>query len=90
MTTYQTYGVDASGRCTHAGPKTARRMNTRTAWYIQRSWERWRERYLREHSGDYPLRSDTAPTVALRAHPLGKPGECREYMFRRAGKGGVL
>lgn len=80
MQAYQTYGVDASGHVTHAGPHTVSRMTLRTAYYLQRSWLRWRRRYLATHPGNYPLRR-VAPTVALWAHPVGRPSECLEYRW---------
>lgn len=81
MQAYQTYGIDATGHLTHAGPNRVRRMNLRAAWRIQQSWERWRKRYLATHPGEYPLRTNTAPTVALRVHPVGQPQQCAEYRW---------
>jgi len=81
MTEYQTYGIDAAGIVTHGGVTKAKRMTPRLARRIQREWEKWRIQYLADHPGDYPLRH-CPPTVALRAHPLGRPQECREYRFR--------
>ncbi len=68
---YQTYGVNAAGHCTHAGPNNVRRMDQRTAKRLQRDWVRWIKRQYRD--GEHPVEFvDT--TVALLAHPVGEPG----------------
>ena len=72
MKHYQTYGVDAQGLITHAGPHWARSMTMKVAYHLQSSWERWRARYIREHPGTYPLQ-DVPATVALHMHPIDDP-----------------
>ena len=81
---YQSYGIDADGKVTHAGiSKNIRRMDEAAARHIQQGWEKWRTRYLREHPGDYPLRQDARDprrkTVTLLVHPVGQGNHYQIY-----------
>ncbi len=77
MKRYQTYGLDAAGRCTHAGTHDGRKLSLGVARKIQRDWLKWRNQYLVDHPGNYPLREDAntpeRKTVSLVMHEVGRP-----------------
>lgn len=75
---YQVYGVDAAGKVTHAGVHAAPNMSEKSARRLQRKWLAWREQYLRDHAGDYPLRH-AAPTVRLVMYPVAEPGRAETF-----------
>ena len=77
MKRFQTYGIDASGKCTHAGVYDGRKQSPGVARKIQRDWLKWRKGYLADHPGNYPLRQDAETperkTVTLVMHEIGHP-----------------
>ena len=80
---WQTYGWDAQGVVTHAGPVFAHRITRRVAIRIQRKWLRWRAEYLRDNPGNYPTRADAdnplRRTVTIGIYPIGLPERCRYF-----------
>ena len=87
QTEYQVYGIAKGGGCTHAGVHTVTRMGPRVARWLQRDWEAWRDAFLADNPGDYPLREDALDpdrtTVCLAVHPVGQPERTRHYSVGR-------
>lgn len=69
---YQIYGLDKSGNITHAGVHGLHRVSIKPIRRLQRKWSAWREQYLRDNPGDYPLRHNR-PTIAILVHPIRHP-----------------
>jgi hypothetical protein len=81
MSEYQIYGLDVKGKVTHAGVVKADCVDFQTAKRIQREWQHWRARYLRENPGNYPLRF-VRRTVLLVVHLVGEPAKHQSFDLR--------
>lgn len=72
---YQTYAVDAEGKCVHAGVTHHEHMNRAIAKQIQAVWLRWRNEYDNIFTGkgqDYPAKHVNRVTT-LYVFPVDHP-----------------
>jgi len=60
MATPQVYAMSRDGKLAHAAPRAfAGGIPTNDECVRQeRAWRRWRNKYVREHSGSYPLKDE--------------------------------
>lgn len=56
MKRVQIYAVDADGSVVHAGTRNMRSITRPAVLRAERSWNKWRAKYLADNPGDYPLR----------------------------------
>jgi len=74
MIKIQVYGSDAQGGMTHAGIHEVSDLSNKELRRIQADWEAWREQYIKDNPGDYPL-MHLKPTVTLYAHFSNDPND---------------
>lgn len=77
---YQTIGLAADGECIHAGVHHVGRVTRKAVRKLERKWMTWRQQYLREHPGGYPL-SKTAltPVVTVVIYPIDDPSTAKRF-----------
>lgn len=62
---YQVWGTDEAGTITHLTTQVEPVSDAAQAIAIEQNWKAWREQYLLDNPGDYPLRHSSAKTVKL-------------------------
>jgi len=84
---YQIYAYDESSKLNHAGVHNIRGSVTpKIIQRIEKLWRKWREKYLAENPGNYPLREHHNKTAMVYYHPAGFP---EKTMGLYIGEGGT-
>lgn len=69
---YQIYAMDLNGKLNHCGVHTFMgEVTVQKCLDLERDWERWREDFLAENPGRYPLREKRKQTVRYTMHVAG-------------------
>ena len=83
MREYQVVGYDRKGSVTHAGITKLNRLGPRIAQRLENDWRRWRDKYVMDNPGDYPLATDAQnpdrKTVLIAAWPVGNRAKVKMY-----------
>jgi len=74
MTTeYQVAAFDAHDRLIHCAPHRAHDASLKSAYRLERSWQRWRRRYLRDHPDVLARMGDeTGLTACVMMRPISR------------------